>query len=484
MDALARFFQRHGLLSSETCLRCDVCCRFPTADSPLVPWFGNREVVNALDAGLSTADFLPGEYGPGQHVRLVSHEAIYRCPGFRPERNDCRIYVQRPLDCRLYPFMLMYDAAGRSVRLGVDTYCPAMNDPAPGVCIEAAADELATLIDGSMWDAILACPGIVTSFKEHIRPLREMPRLTTALCRTDLGLARLLSTASPELEPLFQSDASRLSTHALPAVLLWSDTFNLYWTTSNDRLLILAEGDGDAFLFLPPVGEGDLVASAAAGIALLRDLAPGAASPRVQEIDSAGADILVAAGWRVTQQDSEYLYDRAVLAELHGNRLQKKRQMCNRFERDHKWRWRPFESDDMPAAVALYRHWLEHRTRSSGDVFVIAQAEASFRTFLRALAQAETLGLIARVLEADNRLAAVTVACALPDGRTFSDMFEIADPDIRGAAQFTFRRLCRELNAYVAVNAGPTSGLESLKRVKESYRPAARVPVLVAAPPD
>ncbi|HEY5627110.1 MAG TPA: hypothetical protein VIR79_04150, partial [Nitrospira sp.] len=40
------------LVPSSTCLRCEVCCRFPDPDSPLRPYFTEQEVSRAVAGGV------------------------------------------------------------------------------------------------------------------------------------------------------------------------------------------------------------------------------------------------------------------------------------------------------------------------------------------------------------------------------------------------------------------------------------------------
>jgi len=474
-DAISETIQRFGLLSPADCLRCEVCCRFPSPDSPLAPFFSNDEIECAVAAGAAREAFPPSVFGPGHPVFLEPFDTISRCPCFRPDRNDCRIYANRPADCRLYPFMLMYDAPGKRVMLGLDRYCTVMQRRKSDPGLSECADALAALLDGNMREEIVARRGIVTPWKEHVELLREMPGLTAGLCRSDLGLARLTIPAREILRPYFEAEASALAGHTFAAVALWTGIFDLYWMTSGDCLLVFASGDGDTFLFLPPLGAGDVGEAARAGLETLRALAPDAPSPRIQDADEATREKLFPFGWRVRESDVEYVYRRTAMAELAGNRYEKKRQRCNHFERNYDWQWRPFQPEDVPSAVALYRGWLANRAATTEDDFYVAQAQVSFRTFYRGLCCGEELGLAARVLEADGRMSGVTVACPLHDGKSFSTMFEVSDLGVKGSAQFMFRQLCRELDSYAFVNAGGSSGLEDLRRVKESYRPDFRL---------
>ncbi len=54
-------------------------------------------------------------------------------------------------------------------------------------------------------------------------------------------------------------------------------------------------------------------------------------------------------------------------------------------------------------------------------------------------------------------------------------MFEVSDLSVKGAAQYMFRELCREVQPFDRINAGSASDLDNLARVKESYRPSERL---------
>ena len=474
-DPISRAIGRSGLLRSGECLACEVCCRFPLADSALAPFFSHEEQAGAAEAGLSAEAFLPGRFGAGGWPLLTRDDLIHRCSAFRPETNDCAIYARRPLDCRLYPFLLMYSADGDAVTLGLDRYCPRalerLRDPATA----RLAEEVAALLEGPLLPELLARRGLVGGFKEHIEPMRPLPALTTALCRSDLGLARLLPTARERLAPFFAAEASPLSYHSFASLAVWADLFDLYWKISGERLLVIADGEGDSFLLCPPLGKGPAASSAEEGLALLKLLNPSAPSPRIQEADGGLARELEPAGWRVRESAAEYLYSRADLADLRGNRFESKRQMCNRFERDHEWRFRAYDPEDFPAVMALYRAWLAARAREHPGEFFTAQAEAGFRTLHRALRDAAALGLRARVLEADGRIAACTIGYPLANGRTFYVLHEFSDLSVKGAAQLIFREFCREAAPCDRVNAGGSSCLAQLDRVKESYHPIERL---------
>ncbi len=112
------------IVPSKTCLSCDVCCRFPDRDSFLAPVFTDSETQHAINNGADKYLFQPTADGRSSRVILQTYGEIYICPFFDPNSSECRIYTNRPLDCRIYPFALMYSEDGTEIVLGVDTICP------------------------------------------------------------------------------------------------------------------------------------------------------------------------------------------------------------------------------------------------------------------------------------------------------------------------------------------------------------------------
>lgn len=140
------------MVPSELCLQCDICCRFPEADSPLAPYFTSDEVKQAIKAGLSPDAFKSGNVGRVQLIpfplNVVSpgHQEGCICPSFDPRTQECAIYPDRPLDCRLYPFAVMKSITNEETVLGIDTKCPFIRDPLNQSVVEAYGMELLKLL--------------------------------------------------------------------------------------------------------------------------------------------------------------------------------------------------------------------------------------------------------------------------------------------------------------------------------------------------
>ena len=109
----------------EVCLACDGCCRFRESG---VCW---RPRLSAEDAaGLNSRDnaLLEQNSDAGMSVKTVfiPNSGIVRCAFFCIDDNKCRVYPNRPFECRLYPFLLCRRNDG--IVIGVHLGCPYVQD--------------------------------------------------------------------------------------------------------------------------------------------------------------------------------------------------------------------------------------------------------------------------------------------------------------------------------------------------------------------
>ena len=97
---------------------------FLEVDSPLAPIFTNDEKEYLISLLTDSSIFRLREDGKSSQIKLRPYKDYYICPFFDIETSKCTIYANRPLDCQLYPFALMYNADRSCVVLGVDMLCP------------------------------------------------------------------------------------------------------------------------------------------------------------------------------------------------------------------------------------------------------------------------------------------------------------------------------------------------------------------------
>lgn len=167
------------IVPSRVCFACDVCCRFPEADSPLRPYFTGEEIQKAVSRGISPESF-PDR--AGSKVAVVPHGEGYRCPAFDPTTGHCGIYEDRPLDCRLYPIAVMWDQAHAAVLMGWDSKCPFIRDNLESAESRAYVERTAALLES---DAIvrtfISNRQLIGSFQGDVIVLRPLDRLTREL---------------------------------------------------------------------------------------------------------------------------------------------------------------------------------------------------------------------------------------------------------------------------------------------------------------
>jgi Fe-S-cluster containining protein len=97
-----------SFVPSEVCLRCQGCCRFSEARSSWSPNLTKEE-----------RQAFPGT---GYKLALEARGDGFICSQFDPGSSECRRYAERPLECRLYPFVV-HRKAGLAY-LAVDRNCP------------------------------------------------------------------------------------------------------------------------------------------------------------------------------------------------------------------------------------------------------------------------------------------------------------------------------------------------------------------------
>lgn len=102
------------IVPDSVCLKCDICCRFLDEKSAWRPAF-TQEEKRQISAEL--------KFDNTQRIKLIPYKKdLFICPCFCPKTNRCHIYSLRPLDCRLYPLLLL--KKDQVLFLGIDKKCP------------------------------------------------------------------------------------------------------------------------------------------------------------------------------------------------------------------------------------------------------------------------------------------------------------------------------------------------------------------------
>ncbi|TAJ27700.1 MAG: DUF2156 domain-containing protein, partial [Nitrospirae bacterium] len=499
------------LVPSRVCLTCDVCCRFPEQESFLRPYFTAEEIRRAVAMGLDPASF-PDQ--AGCQIRVVPNPSGegYLCPAFDSVTAHCRIYEVRPFDCQIYPLALMWSDDRREVLLGWDSKCPFMREASSD--IRAYSDQVAGRLEqDDTLDMLARHPRLIGPFQDDVIVLRRVPRLTERLTpgqasaagRDALAVRREANDLNPAsssptlcLTPLTIEDRplvdralastrevfqTPLSAYAFVSHIIWRHLLT-YWRAEVDgHLCLFAEYEDGMFMALPPLRVTGSTDSApvtrhpspvtqpmrdafAACFAFMRERNRGSAVTRVENVPEELRPVLESQGYRLAPKGVEYLYRAVDLANLIGDRYKSPRAACNRFARDHHYRYEPYRPTDRDACLALYRLWAaqqEARALSAVDTVARHMLADSELAHHEVLTHAEALGLVGRVVRVDGEVRAYTFGFELTPS-VFGVLLEVTDRRVTGLAQFIFREFCREAvdRGYEFVNTMDDSGLPSL----------------------
>ena len=499
---------------SRVCLSCDVCCRFPEADSFLRPYFTAHEIAEAVSRGIDSAAFPDPR---GSQIRVVPNPAGegYLCSAFDPATSHCRIYERRPLDCQIYPLAVMWSADHRQVVLGWDTKCPFLAGSSRfevrgsrlegGMeSIEEYAARIAALIEQEdMIETFVRNLRLIGRYQEDVVVVRSLPRLTERLCKQprtsnpdppssnqsrppNLEPRTLkLRPLAPEDYPRFQQALAAIETplaaYALAPHLIWRHLFTYYWSECDDHLCLFAEYTDGLFMPLPPLGPRPLQESLARAFAFMRERNHGSGVSRIENVPEEWQAEWEARGYRLTPKDADYFYEARALVELRGDRYKSQRAACNRFVRASRFRYAPYEERYLEPCLNLYWKWARQKEVQAIDSVAKMMLDDSAGAHDAVLTAGRPIGLIGRVVWVDDVLAAYTFGY-FRTSSVFCVLVEIVDRSMPGLASYLFREFCREAyeQGATAINTLDDSGLEALRRSKQRYHPVRMIPSYIA----
>ena len=167
---------------------------------------------------------------------------------------------------------------------------------------------------------------------------------------------------------------------------------------------------------------------------------------------------------------ADYIYEAERLATYAGKALHGKKNHCNRFEAEHAWEFVPLTKENIPACLEMLEEWTRDNAERLDDSIVYEHEaiECAFSHF-------EQLGLEGGVLFAGEELMGFSFG-EMASLDCFDVHVEKADISVNGA----YPMVCREMVRMAIrlhpglkyINREDDMGLESLRRSKQSYKPA------------
>ena len=289
------------------------------------------------------------------------------------------------------------------------------------------------------------------------------------------GLSPLSLNHSSLLNQYLSPVPSWLSAYSIPALFIWQDFFSYYWTLVDDHLCLFAQYNGNYYMPLPPLGNSFSEHAVRESFFLMDHLNSNPAVSRIENVDENSVPLFREMGLDVRLNTHEYLYRREALAGLKGDPYKSKRWAINYFLRHHRASFEPYRTADLSPCMELFNDWSSMRQTKFKDSYYRALMEDAALAHRQAMEHYQDLGLVGRVAKINGQVRGYTFGFQLRP-QVFCVLLEVTDLRVKGLAQFLFWRFCQELEGYTYINALDDSGLENLRKVKESYHPERLLP--------
>jgi uncharacterized protein len=417
---------------AECCAKCDVCCRFLDEETPLAPVFLNKE------------------------NKLIAYQDRFICPKFDPDTNRCKDYENRPPDCQLYPFVIMYDEDYKDVVLGLDPKCPYIE--------KAQSTKVINYLFTALKDLD---PRYISRFQDDVIVLAKLKGLTS---KRALASRRLLIGDRSLFERYAAQTAKTFSSYSFVSNYVWTGLLDYYWIITRESLCLFCRSQGGVFMPLPPLGKKLNKGTVAECFKLMDERNKNKSCSRIEDVREDDLRLFKRWRYKINKKGCEYLYRQADLANLFGDKYKSKRALYNRFIKNYKFQYREFRTEDKKGCLELLKCWQSDRMMVYNNSYYKALMEDSCLSHKKAMDRYEALGLTGRVVVVDGKISAYTFGYPLSKD-VFVVLFEVADLKKKGLAQFIFREFCKGLGGFKYINLMDDSGLDNLRKVKLSYHP-------------
>jgi hypothetical protein len=269
-----------------------------------------------------------------------------------------------------------------------------------------------------------------------------------------------------------------LSDYTFANNIIWLSQKSGFYQIIEDCFCLFSLNGQSLSMLLPPLGHTERQAAALATcFAIMDGYNP---SPYLSQVEFVYREfvsqVLADDGHHLIERSlPDYIYRTEDLINLQGNAYKTKRSEINQFRRVHpNHHMEPLGPQHWDGIRELINTWLRNRLQYlSGEAIAdfIYTAEQERQAIERALKHYDTLGLSGLVLIIDGRLEGFTFGDRItPDvGNVLVEKTNFA---ISGSAQYLFREFAKTFADCTYINVGDDLGLENLRRVKMSYRPA------------
>ncbi len=272
-----------------------------------------------------------------------------------------------------------------------------------------------------------------------------------------------------KLAPYYAAITYPSCEYAFANNFLWSQHYHNTWTELEGCLVLCYPGEGPAYTVLPGSGNPK------AAICALRREAKSQGVSLQLEVSRRQWELLQTwfpgeVSYTLQPDFGEYLYETAALQQMSGKKLHSKKNLINRFDREHTWSYESITPENKEECLAMLSLWKQRRSQEQ-----LAEATALDELEIDriALTLLEPLGLAGGLLRAEGQVVGISLGEPV-GGDTFVIHVEKAFSWIPGAYPMLVREFARHAGAgYRYLNREEDLGVEGLRRSKLSYRPCA-----------
>ncbi|MBF0485972.1 MAG: DUF2156 domain-containing protein [Candidatus Omnitrophica bacterium] len=459
-----------SFVTSEYCLSCRGCCVFKDAGD----WAPRASPAEIQDIQVFN-DLVPSMFSEGKKLRLVPADRpdTEQCFFLSPSTHHCRAYPVRPLECRMYPFLLSFEKG--KFRVYAHLSCPAVQEKkgtalwaeyVKYLCDYFSSPETKRHLENN-WKVFADYSG----YPEEAEFLFE-------LTENIVGDSDSLLQEKPRVDFWLAQRERLVSAMSFAGLFAWKDFFQFDFKEVAGNLCVYARQNGATFLYWPPLGEKISQEAVAHVFEEMRRDNKGSGVTRIENVSRQELSFFDPARYASFLKGYEYCYYRKDIAELKGNDYKSKRHDINLLERTHTCIYREFVPSDIEQAQNLFDRWLDNRARKYEDDIYRAMLNENKGVHALLWRNAKPLGLVGRVVELDGRLAAYTFGYPLND-ETFCVLLEVADPEVTGLAAFIFKEFSSDalVRPFNFLNTMDDFAMPNITQAKMAYRPVYLEPV-------
>jgi len=272
--------------------------------------------------------------------------------------------------------------------------------------------------------------------------------------------------------------ARELAAFSFANIYIWGALFDIRWVLVDKALCVFFRDKIGCFMYLPPLGKERDPQIIKQAFEIMDGINKNKDISRIENIREQACQDYRALGYTCHDKYPDYLCLRRDLALLRGNKFKSQRASYNYFVKHHDFTSERLEVKHLAACQSLFNSWAEARKGQCSDDIYCGMLEDNHKVIKVALANYRQLGFTGTVIKVNKQIKGFTFGYRLSND-IFCILYEIADLSVKGLAQFVFRKFSEELKSYRYINIMDDSGLENLRKVKLSYKPARLIPAYI-----